>query len=141
MAAWPLMQSRGTHNILLFAVITLFFTNWVNSAETTSHVAHVTEQRLTAHNLEQSSWYILRTITSALAATYSRIKRGQLGLWDMVQLLAICSLLQVFRIKRRASLQHSGRSKGWDCASQKGRESSEKGPAMEHSDVYEAYQC
>ena len=56
----------------------------------------------------------------------------------MVQLLAICSLLQAFRTKRRGSLQDSGRFKDGECASLEGPESSEKGPAIEHSAVLES---
>ena len=47
----------------------------------------------------------IESVTSAVDQEYSRIIHGQLGVWDMVQLVAACSLIQAYRLWRTRSMK------------------------------------
>lgn len=53
-----------------------------------------------------SGW---ETVVNLARQRFSRTVNGQIGVWDMVQLIAVCSLVQAIRIWRtRKEKQHNG---------------------------------
>ena len=54
-----------------------------------------------SQNIKWSAQYSTGVIWATFVNRYSRMIQGQPGVWDMVQLLAACSLLQAFRLWRK----------------------------------------
>lgn len=53
-----------------------------------------------------SGW---ESVVNLARQRFSRMGNGQIGVWDMVQLIAVCSLVQAIRIWRtRKERQHNG---------------------------------
>ena len=70
-------------------------------------------QRPALKSAQQSLLSLFNFISTLIRQRYLRIINGQIGLWDMVQLITACSLVQTIRIWRR----------------QKGAEQTEPGPS------------
>ena len=50
-------------------------------------------------------WSFAETLTTAVIQRYSRIIHGQLGVWDMIHILAACSIIQAYRLSRTRSMK------------------------------------
>ena len=65
-------------------------------------------------NIKRSSQYSYDIIWATFVNQFSRITQGQLGVWDMVQLLAACSLLQALRLLRKRTTNVEGNTSPGD---------------------------
>ena len=107
MATWPHIFRTGT-SFALFGIYLLFL-SITDTVEATSPI--VTQTFAQAHrpvleNIQQSLRSILDTLASSTRQRYLRTVSGQFGLWDMVQLVAVCSLFQAWRIWKRGPAEN-----------------------------------
>lgn len=83
---------------------------WLLQATTVeaSNDKFINVSKTISQNIKWSAQYSYGFIWATFVSQYSRVIQGQLGVWDMVQLLAACSLLQAFRLWRKRTTYLEG---------------------------------
>lgn len=92
-----------------FALDTLAIANFTQADSSSVTCVGAAKKELGSRHLRQLSSSIFETVFNSARQRFIRIINGQLGVWDIVQLIAACSLVQTIRLwKNRNRIQHKG---------------------------------
>lgn len=101
-----------THSsALIMSLIALLIATLAQAEAKPSTIAQSSD-RLSIPGL-QDIQHVLTCSAYAVSAKYRRIIRGEIGPWDMVQLIAACTALQLFMLwrRKRATRQEDANSR------------------------------
>lgn len=111
MAQWSHLVVSRLHLDWLraFVLETLAIANFTQADSSSVTCAGAAKKELGSRHLRQLSSSIFETVFNSAREQFIRIINGQLGAWDIVQLIAACSLVQTIRLwKNRNRIQRKG---------------------------------
>ena len=112
MAIWPHFSSTNFHVRLMKAFILYDFPVGNSAEANSSSILHTfihslgSVQGLPFKNLPPSLLSLLNSVSTFARQRFLRLINGQIEVWDMVQLITACGLVETYRIwkrKRRAA--------------------------------------
>lgn len=121
MAIWPHFSSTNFHVKLMKAFLLYSFPHGTLAEANSSSILHTfihslgPVQGLPFKNLPPSIPSLLNSISTLARQRFLRLINGQIDVWDMVQLITACGLVEAYRTwkrKRRAARHKDPPSKG-----------------------------
>lgn len=112
MAIWPHFSSTNFHVRLMKAFILYDFPVGTSAEANSSSILHTfihslgSVQGLPSKNLPSLFLSLLNSVSTIAQQRVFRLANGQIEVWDMVQLITACFLVETYRIwkrKRRAA--------------------------------------
>lgn len=108
MATWPHFLSARTQTNWLQACTRCVLTAGTVAEANSSSVIRALGQ-VQVNNFRQSFHSTFEFVIVLIRQRFLRLVNGQIGVWDMVQLITACSLVQTIRIwRKQKDAQHNG---------------------------------